>query len=26
LARGFIGSNVFKEIENILGKEINWNI
>ena len=26
LARGFIGSNVFKEIENILGKEVNWNI
>ncbi len=26
LARGFIGSNVFKQIENILGKEVNWNI
>jgi uracil-DNA glycosylase len=26
LARGFIGSNVFKDIENILGKEVNWNI
>jgi uracil-DNA glycosylase len=26
LARGFIGSNVFKRIENILGKEVNWNI
>ena len=26
LAQGFIGSNVFKDIENILGKEVNWNI
>ena len=26
LARGFIGSNVFKQIENILGKEVDWNI
>jgi uracil-DNA glycosylase len=24
LARGFIGSNVFKRVEAILGKEINW--
>ena len=26
LAQGFIGSNVFNQIENILGKEVNWNI
>jgi len=26
LAQGFIGSNVFKRIENILEKEVNWNI
>jgi uracil-DNA glycosylase len=26
LARGFIGSNVFTSIENILNKKINWNI
>jgi uracil-DNA glycosylase len=24
LARGFIGSNVFKRVENVLGKEVNW--
>lgn len=26
LARGFIGSNVFKRVENALGYEINWSI
>ena len=25
LARGFVGSNVFKRIENVLGKEIDWS-
>jgi len=26
LARGFIGSNVFKRVESALGREINWSI
>jgi len=25
LAQGFIGSNVFKRVENVLGHEINWS-
>jgi uracil-DNA glycosylase len=25
LARGFVGSNVFKRIEDVLGKEIDWS-
>jgi uracil-DNA glycosylase len=25
LARGFIGSNVFKRVENSLGQEVNWS-
>ena len=25
MARGFIGSNVFRMVENKLGYEINWN-
>jgi uracil-DNA glycosylase len=26
LARGFIGSNVFKRVETILGEQVNWSI
>jgi len=26
LARGFIGSGIFKKVEEMLGKEIDWNI
>lgn len=25
LARGFVGSNVFKRVENVLGYEVNWS-
>lgn len=25
LAKGFVGSNVFKRIENVLGKEVDWS-
>jgi uracil-DNA glycosylase len=25
LARGFVGSNVFKRVEDVLGKEIDWS-
>ena len=26
LARGFIGSNVFKRVEQVLGREVNWSV
>lgn len=26
LARGFIGSNVFKRVEQVLGREVNWSL
>ena len=25
LARGFVGSNVFKRVETVLGQEIDWS-
>ena len=26
LARGFIGSSVFKRVETVLGEQVNWSI
>lgn len=26
LARGFVGSNVFKRVEQVLGREVNWSV